>query len=285
MKHRILLALTAIAIQNSAYAIDLSKLLTTENINAAGSIVSNVLESNKTITPAQEQTLGYSVMANLLGAEPLVKDPALQRYVNQVGMWVASQSSEPNLPWRFGVIDSPNINSFAAAGGYILITRGLWDRLTSEAELAGVLGHEISHVIRKDQIRAMQSDRLQQATAQSINLYAEIKNVQGGQKLASTLGKAGSEVFVRGLDKNDEYSADINGMVLAARAGYNPYALVSVLQLLGAVNPSDGTVALMFSTHPSPKDRLDNIDRTIGDQLEPYANGVESTKRFNQVKR
>jgi predicted Zn-dependent protease len=285
MLKSVLGTLCALSLSTSAFALDLNKLLNSVNINDAISIGNNLLESAKEVTPEQEQTIGYSVMANLLGAEPLVKDAALQRYVNQVGSWVAAQSEQPNLTWRFGVIDSPNINSFAAPGCYILITRGLWDRLTSEAELAGVLGHEITHVVKKHHLRAMRSDRLQSAVSQSASMYADIKNVKGTQKALTNVGKGFSEVFVRGLDKGDEYEADINGMVLAARAGYNPYALVSVLQLLGNVNPNDGAVALMFSTHPSPKDRLDNIDQNIGDKLEAFADGAESTKRFNQAKR
>ncbi|WP_197053779.1 MULTISPECIES: M48 family metalloprotease [Chitinibacter] len=284
-----MLALLMAASMGSAQAIDLNKLLSGENLNTAINILSNAGDAAKAssgnLGPEQEDALGRSVMANLLGAAPLVRDSALQRYVNQVGRWVALQSDMPNLNWRFGVIDSPNINSFAAAGGYILITRGLWDRLENEAELANVLAHEIIHVTRKHQIKAIASSKTQLASSQLISLIADYNSNKSYSKVGEKLGKAGSEIFVRGLDKNDEFEADQLGMQLAAKAGYNPYAMVSVLQLLGRVNPADSTVALMFSTHPSPQDRLNSIDSAIGDKLEPWAEGVENTARFNQVKR
>ena len=81
----------------------------------------------------------------------------MQRYVNDVGFWVASHSKRKKLPWRFGVIDSDGINAFAAPGGYIVLTLGLFSLLENEAQLAGVLGHEISHVIKKDHLKALQS--------------------------------------------------------------------------------------------------------------------------------
>jgi len=80
----------------------------------------------------EEISLGREIAGNLLGAAPLVKDAALQKYVNSVGRWVASQSERPDLPWRFGVIESEDINAFAAPGGYIMITKGLYRKLTNE---------------------------------------------------------------------------------------------------------------------------------------------------------
>jgi predicted Zn-dependent protease len=269
-----------------AHAFDLGKLLTTENIESVGKILNNTVEANKTITPQQEFVMGQSVMATLLGAAPLVKDPALQKYVNQVGMWLAAQSEQPNLGWRFGVMDSPNINAFAAPGGYILITRGLWDQIRSEAELAAILGHEITHVLKKDQIEAMKSTNRGAIYEELLVLGVNNKVKGGGKELGRKAAKATTEGFyIKGLSKDAEYQADIGGMVLAARAGYNPYAMVSVLQTLGNVSPSDTAVALFFSTHPSPQDRLDNIDAKVGDQLEQYAEGVESTARFNKLKK
>jgi predicted Zn-dependent protease len=270
------------------HAFDFGKLLTKENMDSLSKIGSNMVEANKEITPQQEFVIGQSVMATLLGAAPLVKDPALQKYVNQVGMWVAAQSEQPNLGWHFGVMDSPNINAFAAPGGYILITRGLWDHIRSEAELAAILGHEITHVLKKDQIEAMKSSSKGEGGQELITALA--RNLKGNE-LLKEIGKNSINGFliegsyIKGLSKDAEYQADIGGMVLAARAGYNPYAMVSVLQTLGNISTSDAAVKLFFSTHPSPQDRLDNIDAKVGDQLEQYAEGVETTARFNKLKK
>ena len=103
----------------------------------------------------EEIAVGREVAGRMLGAAPLVADPGLQAYVNRVGRWVASQTERPDLPWHFGVIDSPAINAFAAPGGYVLITRGALALMESEAELAGVLAHEIAHVDQKHIIEAI----------------------------------------------------------------------------------------------------------------------------------
>jgi predicted Zn-dependent protease len=168
----------------------------------------------------EEIAVGREVAGRTLGAAPLVADPALQAYVNSVGRWVASQTERPDLPWHFGVIDSPAINAFAAPGGYVLITRGLYEILDSEAQLAGVLGHEIGHIVKRHHITVMQKSALisagsQLATART-DRAAVVNNLIG----------TGAEVFARGLDKSAEFEADQIGIVLAARAGYSPYGLV-----------------------------------------------------------
>jgi len=99
-------------------------------------------------SPEEEARIGTQISGNLLGAVPLVRDDTLQRYVNLVGNWVALHSGRKDVDWRFGVLDTEDINAFAAPGGYIFLTKGLYRRLNSEAELAGVLGHEIAHVTK-----------------------------------------------------------------------------------------------------------------------------------------
>ena len=94
---------------------------------------------------AEELALGPQIAGRALGARPLWSDAAAQQRVNVIGRWVASRTSRPELPWSFGIIDTPEINAFAAPGGYILITRGLYEILSSDGEVATVLGHEISH--------------------------------------------------------------------------------------------------------------------------------------------
>src|SRR5690606_31708209 len=103
----------------------------------------------------EEAAIGFEAAATLLGAAPLLDDDGMQRYVNRVGRWVAMQSERPALSWHFAVIDHPNVNAFAAPGGYVFITRGLLFQLRNEAELAGVLGHEIAHVVQKHHLEAL----------------------------------------------------------------------------------------------------------------------------------
>lgn len=237
------------------------------------------------VSQQEVQSKGKEAMANLLGAAPLLRDAELQRYVNQVGMWVAMQSEQPHLKWQFGVTDDKDINSYAAPPGYVLITKGLFDRLNTEAELAAVLGHEITHVIKGHHQKAMNAAK-QREMGMGLAKFALAqtgKSESSQQALQGVMGGL-TENYVRGLDKDDEYEADVNGMVLAARAGYNPYALVSVLQTIGGISPKDGAVALLFATHPSMNDRLESIEKNVGDKLERYAGGVDQTSRFARFK-
>lgn len=234
----------------------------------------------KQLTPVSEkgeQKIGGDVAANILGASPLVDDTALQKYVNQVGMWVALQSDKPNLPWRFGVLDTSSINAFSAPGGYIFLTRGLLLVMRNEAELAGVLAHEVSHVTQKHVIKTRRTGALAGLLADAHNNSGDDSNENQAMKKVVS---ASTEVYTRGLDKHDEYESDRMGMVIAARAGYDPFGLPTVLQSLSVINPKDSAVALMFKTHPDPEKRLDKVMKSVGDRLDKYAEQQRGEKRF-----
>lgn len=227
----------------------------------------------------EEITLGREIAGNLLGAAPLVKDAALQKYVNSVGRWVASQSERPELPWRFGVIESEDINAFAAPGGYIMLTKGLYRKLTNEAQLAGVLGHEIGHVVKKHQLKVLQKQQLLNMGAGFLSSkYAK------DNKLVSKAIGTGAEISARSLDKSAEFEADRLGLSYAARAGYEPYGLTEVLQTIGQTNKNDGSVTLLFKTHPHPDDRLVALGDAISNKLDNIKNGKTLENRFYQLK-
>lgn len=287
MKRKLLAGLLGLLLALPAAAVDLGKLFGdgsngTIDIGKVAKALSSAGEALRDYTPEQEEAIGRRVMADLLGAAPLVNDAALQRYVNQVGRWVALQSDRPQLNWRFGVTRDASVNSFAAPAGYILITQGLYDRLNTEAELASVLAHEIAHVVKGHHIRAMKSS----ARGDFLSSVAQIAAEKKGRedvKYAANAFSGGTEIFVRGFDKNDEFESDLYGMVLAARAGYNPFALPGVLTTLGNINPNDGEVSLLFSTHPSPRERLDRIEASVGDKLDRYAGGIDNTATFARL--
>lgn len=228
---------------------------------------------------AEEIQLGRQITGNLLGAAPLVKDEALQKYVNEVGRWVASQSERADLPWHFGVIESNDLNAFSAPGGYVMITKGLYRKLENEAQLAGVLGHEIGHVVKKHQLKVLQK---QQLLSFGASLLGEkfAKDNQGVQKIIGS----GAEICARGLDKDAEFEADRIGMVLATRAGYEAYGLPEVIQTIGQVSKSDSSVALLFKTHPAPDDRLAKLGESAGDKLDKLADGKTLADRFYKLK-
>lgn len=237
-------------------------------------------------TPAEdeERQMGHDVAATLLGASPLLADAAVQRYVNRVGLWVALQGSRPNLPWRFAVIDNPNVNAFATPGGYVFITRGLLERMRSEAELAGALGHEIAHVEKRHHLAALKKDARMRLLGRASSAALERSGTESAdlERLSTVAGMAKS-LYTRGLDKADEYEADRVGAILAARAGYDPYGLAQVLQTLDAVNPESSQFALLFKTHPKPADRLARLDQALGARFEALGERPSVTQRFEKM--
>jgi predicted Zn-dependent protease len=225
-----------------------------------------------------EIRIGKQVSGDLLGAAPLVKDDTLQQYVNTVGRWVALQSGRKDLPWKFGVIESEDINAFAAPGGFIFLTKGLYRRLHNEAELAGVLAHEIAHVTKKHHMEVLKKSAMIGALAQVAS-----KEVKGDAGVQNLLGN-GAEMMARGLDKEAEYEADRIGAVLAARAGYDAWGLPSVLQDMAAINTKDGRLGLLYKTHPTAADRLARLGDAVGDRFDSLPPGKEFAERFYRIR-
>jgi len=223
--------------------------------------------------------IGREITGHLLGAAPLVKDAALQKYVNQVGRWVANQSERENLPWHFGVIDSEDINAFAAPGGYVIITKGLYRKLENEAQLAGVLSHEIAHVVKNHHLKIMQKSQL-------LNLGSDLlgKQIGGDNQIIQKVIGSGAEICARSLDKSAEFEADRMGVTLTARAGYEPYGLPEVLQAIGQTGKDESSVSLLFKTHPHPDDRLLKLDDAIGNRLDTVQGGKTLSNRFYKLK-
>ena len=230
----------------------------------AGDLVQLLQQSTDQIDEPREVEIGRQLAAVLLGSKPLYADMKVQRYLNQLGRWISLQSTRPQLPWSFAVLDDPGYNAFAAPGGYVFVTRGLLERVGSEAELAGILAHEIIHVTGRHHLKAMQAKAraglLTQALASQLNSNA-------GGALSAQLLALGRNLYASGLDQGDEFDADRNGVALAARAGFDPYGLVTALQQLRTAAPDDPLFALTFSTHPPAQQRLDQLTQAMGDRL------------------
>ena len=226
-----------------------------------------------------EVALGREISGSLLGASPLVKNDALQQYVNQVGRWVANQSERADLPWKFGVIESEDINAFSAPGGYVLITKGLYQKLQNEAQLAGVLGHEIAHITKKHQLKVLQKQQLLGYGASRLSMILAKDN-----QLAKKAIDSGAEISARSLDKEAEFEADRMGMVLATRAGYEPYGLAEVLQTIAQTNKTDNSVALLFKTHPHPDERLAKLGDSASNKFDVIKTGKTLENRFYILK-
>jgi len=251
----------------------------TSNAASDRALLLTALRSGR-MSDAQENEVGRQIAGNLLGAAPLVPNDALQIYVNQVGRWVSLQGERPDLAWLFGVIDSNDINAFSAPGGYLFITKGLYRELENEAELASVFGHEISHVLKRHHLKLLQKSAQIAVIGKALQ-SAVGKPADNDSALLQNLIGNGAAMVARSLDKNSEYEADRIGMVLTARAGYDPYALPMVLEKIGhAGKVGQGRTALLFKTHPLPDDRLDHLAAAAGERMDSYADGKTLERRF-----
>lgn len=253
------------------------------DMNDLGSVLGTlkkVQQANTDIDESKEIELGNGIASNLLGAAPLLKNQAVQQYVNRIGLWLALQTERPNLPWQFGVLDDGDINAFAAPGGYIFVTRGLLAQMHSEAELAGVLAHEMSHILQKHYLQAIKKG----ARTELLTEFAgKAMQNQGVDPNVTKLVNAGTEVYARGLDKGDEFEADRMGVVIATRAGYDPYGLPAVLQTLQGLNAQDSSLALLFKTHPALPERLSLLDKLMTGQFDGFENQPDNAPRFMSV--
>ena len=234
---------------------------------ASGDLIQLLSQSLDQIDEPREIEIGRQLAAVLLGSKPLHPDAALQRYVNQLGRWLSLQSARPQLPWTFGVLDDPGFNAFAAPGGYVFVTKGLIDRV-DEAELAGILAHEITHVTDRHHLQAL---RTKARAGVATQLLGSQLNSNVGGAVSAQLLALGRDLYSSGLDQGDEFDADRNGVALAASGGFDPYGLPSVLQQLRSAAPDNPLFSLSLRTHPAPQLRLEQLEQAMGNRLDAYA--------------
>jgi len=223
-------------------------------------------------TAEEEAMLGKNTIRALLVDSSINSQVNIQRYVNKVGYWLASHTSRTDLVWQFMVLDDTAVNAFAAPGGYIAITTGMLNSLNNEAELAGVLAHEIAHVVLYHHMNALQTKSktgllldlallgTQVGNASTANEKGELK----GPEVTGMFDKAVDDLYYRGLDRKDEYEADRLGVMLSAKAGYDPYAFVSVLQAIGSrEGREEKDLQRFIRVHPSATARLSSLEAVL----------------------
>lgn len=278
----LLTALCAALLAGCANNKEVQKLFNNLPDSNAKQMLQGAAEATSDVSPEEERAMGKDMSALLLGAKPLLRHPAAEQYVNRLGLWIALQSERPELPWRFGIINDNGINAFAAPGGYVFVTKGLLLSVKSESELAGVLGHEIAHVIKRHHVQVAKKKGMGKLVSGVIGQYAQ---KEGAPELAA-MNNLFKNVYTSGLDQADEYEADELGVVLATRAGYSPYGLPSVLQMFAAANAKTPGFELLFSTHPMPNDRLNRLDKLMGDKLDGFEKTAsQDSSRLRNIQR
>jgi predicted Zn-dependent protease len=218
------------------------------------------------ITEDEEISQGRSYHPEIIKTYGVYDDPELQQYVNRIGQQLAAKSHRSQLEFNFTVLDSPEINAFALPGGYVYITRGIMAYLDSEAELAGVLGHEIGHVTARHSVR-------QQAGQFATGLLNVLITATTGQSALGTLSQQLSTGLVRGYGREHELEADRLGAEYLHKIGYDPETMLDVISVLKnqevyetalakRENRPPNTYHGVYSTHPENDDRLQTVVRS-----------------------
>ncbi|MBI2829352.1 MAG: M48 family metalloprotease [Acidobacteria bacterium] len=232
------------------------------------------------MSEAQEISIAQESDPEIKKEMGVYNDPELQRYVNEIGQRMAKISERPHLPWRFTVVDVPAVNAFAVPGGGIYITRGILPFLDSEAELAGVIGHEIGHVTARHS--AQQYTR--QITGQ-VGLLALGIFVPAARPFGDLTGQALGVLFLK-YGRDDEIQADGLGARYESTLGWDPAAMPGFLSTLGRLDEAAGDrrgVPNWLSTHPDPLSRVDDIQPTV--QKIKAAGGSFATNRDALIQR
>jgi predicted Zn-dependent protease len=211
------------------------------------------------VSESQEIGMGRDYDREVVASMGLYPDTGLQRYLQQLGARLAATSERPNLPWTFRVVDDPVVNAFALPGGFIYVTRGILAHLNSEAELAGVVGHEIGHVTARHSVSQMSRQRLAQLGLAIGTLASpEVERYAGAASAA--LG-----VLFLKYSRDDEKQADDLGLRYMRRGNYDPRELPDVFRMLERVSAvqGGGRAPEWLATHPNPENRLERIAQQI----------------------
>ena len=236
---------------------------------------------NQEANTEREIDFGRSVSAKILGKYPILRDEGLAHYISQIGTGISAQLGRPELRYYFGILDTDEINAFAAPGGYIFVTRGALMLMINEAQLAGVLAHELAHVDQKHIVRKLKL----QSTDRSVT--SGIAQVLGGATLSAKIALerlndlAFKMLMEEGLSKEDEADADKKALEMLMSLGYDPQSYLDYLQSLKPYL-EQGQAKVLSKTHPTITFRYNNLREFImKNDLENFK-GKKNEKRFQK---
>ncbi len=211
------------------------------------------------ISESQEIAMGQQADSQVIASIGLYSNNDLQHYVQDLGAKLAKTSERPNLPWTFRIVDDPAVNAFALPGGFIFVTRGLMTYVENEAELAGVIGHEIGHVTAQHSVHSMSSQELTQlGVSAGMMIKPELQKY-------NQLVNAGLSLMYLKYSRDDESQADHLGLRYMLREKSDPRQLIQVFEMLSRVSASSGGGSLpeWLETHPSPENRSERIQKEL----------------------
>ncbi len=229
------------------------------------------------IDEAEEIEIGRAMAASLLARFGMYSDERLTIYINLVGKAVAEVSDRPNMDYHFAILNTPMVNAFSCPGGYIFITLGALREMRNEAELAGVLSHEIAHVTQRHIIRAIQNSNILAFALKQHSEQSPLKDRAVFDRVVSFA----VDILFKGLGKEDEYDADRIAVTYAIAVGYNPDGLRDFLIRLKQVKGNNSkALAVLSRTHPRIDDRVSRIDAEVKESNADMAAMQSLQKRF-----
>jgi len=241
-----------------------------EAITATARTVAKSLEQ---ISPEQEYYVGRAVGAVVLGRYPVYSDERATAYVNLLGQTLAAASDRPETfrGYHFLILDSDEINAFAAPGGLIFVTRGILRCARSEDGVAAILAHEIAHVQEKHGLQAIKKSRLTTAVTSVALTAAQTLGPDALAELTTlfddSIRDITSTLTNSGYSRSFEREADRGAVMILQRVGYDPRALVDVLEVMGEKLEPKG---LDFAkTHPDPAQRIKVVEKAVGEAPSP----------------
>jgi beta-barrel assembly-enhancing protease len=234
------------------------------------------------ISQQQEVQMGQEYAQQINAQLPIVQDPELNRYINVLGDSISRLTSRRDLDWHFFIVDSKEVNAFAVPGGFVYVNRGLIERADKMDEVAGVLGHEIGHVVRRHTVKQMEKE---QGANVGITLACVLTGVCNSQVAGAAIQLGGGALFAR-FSRQDEAEADQEGFNNVVRAGISPEGMVSMFRkLLEERKTRPAGVEAWFLTHPLEEDRITAVQARIN-QIPPstLANLGTDTRNFHIFK-
>ena len=237
------------------------------------------------VSQQQEVQLGQQESAQIQQQLPLVQDAVINQYVNSLGNQIASHTSRSDLQWQFYVVNTDVVNAFALPGGIIYVNRGVLERADRMDELAGVMGHEIEHVVRRHSVKQM--EQMQGANV-GVALACSLTNICSNQAAAAAINVGGTAIFAK-FSRTDEVQADEGGFQNLVNASINPQGMLSFFQKLLAEEQQSGgnsNVSSWFADHPGTQDRIADIQRMLAQAPQSKLSSLTTdTQAFQQMKR
>jgi len=205
------------------------------------------------VSTQQEVEMGASYAAEINRQLPIIRDAELNRYINVLGDSIARIADQRNLDWQFYIVDSPDVNAFAVPGGFIYMNRGLIERATNMAQVAGVLGHEVAHVTRRHSVKQMQKAQGANIGALGICILTNMCNTEAGAQLLGL----GANVAMASFSRADEDDADEFGVKYMITAGIDPTGIPEMFQiLLDERQRKPDALETWFRSHPLEESRI-----------------------------